>query len=184
MPIGIISDEDFDREIDNKVRTPVNHKIIPDRGRSQGDNNVPESLRKIIGDTAVSDGRKESVALAESFGISKSSASAYANGAVSTSSYNKPNEKLIEGMNNTRLRIAKRAQNKLMMTLRHLTEDKLEGADAREISGVAKDMATVYDKMQPKSDPRDTVQVQFILYKPEMKRMDEYKVIDVESVSE
>ena len=184
MPIGIISDEDFDREVDN---TPiVMPKIIQmDKpGRSPGDLNVPDSLRRIIGETAIEDGRQDALELAESFGISASSVSAYTNGATSTKSYNKPNEELISSMNDKRLRIANKAQKKLMMTLKHLTSDKLEGADAREISGVAKDMASVYDKMQPKADPRDSVQVQFVLYQPEMKRINDYKIIDVESVTE
>lgn len=183
MPIGIISDEDFEKEIDNSP-PPITPRIIQmdTPGRSKGDTNVPESLRQIIGETAIEDGRQAALELAESFGISPSSVSAYTNGANSTSSYHRPDEKLNDANNAARAKIALKAQKKLKMTLRHLTEDKLIGADAREISGVAKDMATIYDKMQPKSDPRDVSQVNFILYQPPMKKIEDYDIVDVEPV--
>jgi hypothetical protein len=57
------------------------------KGRKEGDNNVPNSIRAIIGETSNIDGRKEALALANSLNIS-SSVSAYANGVTSTKDYN------------------------------------------------------------------------------------------------
>src|SRR5215510_5460530 len=97
MPMGIVSDDDFDREINHLNRKPVvtPPPVIPEvvdmprPGRSNGDVNVPDSLRKIIGETSELEGRDAALELASKFGISPSSVSAYANGSTSTASMDK-----------------------------------------------------------------------------------------------
>ena len=108
MPIGIVSDEDFESEL-NRISVPK--KVVPspvlnpeivemDRpGRKEGDVNVPESLRKIIGEEALLNGRQSALGLAKMFDISPASVSAYANGATSTASYNSPNTALVSHIN-------------------------------------------------------------------------------------
>src|SRR5207249_11223360 len=85
-------------------------------GRRLGDNNVPDSLRKIIGAESIESGRKAGLNLASHFGISPSSVSAYSHGSTGTTSYDKPNEGLLNHMNNARERIIKRARGKLLLS--------------------------------------------------------------------
>ncbi len=154
MGMGIVSDTDFALEKSKLIRedaTSVSATIeqLPSKGRSDGDINVPDSLRKIIGDTATSEGRQEAVALAENFGISASSASAYAVGARSTTSYNdRPNFPVI---NSARLRIQTKATKKLHQALHALTPEKIGEAKAVEIAAIARSMSAIVKDMEPET---------------------------------
>jgi hypothetical protein len=85
MAMGIVSDSEFDKELAKANPTPreVSKQIpvtgevvdMPAKGRGIGNVEVPDSLRKVIGETAVSEGRDTAVELARQFGISPSSAS-------------------------------------------------------------------------------------------------------------
>lgn len=162
MAMGIVSDTDFDLERTKLIReesTPVSGTVVnsPTPGRKNGDINVPDSLRKIIGDTAIGDGRQEAVALAGAFGISESSASAYGVGARSTASYNeRPN---LPAINSTRLRIQTRATKKLHLALGALTEDKIKEAKAIEIAGIARSMAAIVKDMEPETPTNSSTEV-------------------------
>src|SRR5438552_6906768 len=83
-------------------------------GRRPGDNNVPDSLRKIIGSESIENGRKSSLDLASHFGISPQSASAYSHGSTSTTSYNKPSEGLSNHIQSARERVIKKSRSKLL----------------------------------------------------------------------
>jgi len=155
MGMGIVSDKDFDSALVDCVNpkpksVPVAQIVdITRPGRKEGDVNVPDSLRQIIGDTSVTDGRQEAVSLAKNFGISPSAASAYAHGATSTASYDEqPNKSTITG---AKERIAKKARAKLMLALTNLTPDKLASAKARDIAGIARDMSQVMKNVEPDS---------------------------------
>jgi hypothetical protein len=177
MAMGIVSDDDFNREKNNltkkvEVVIPAN-SIIPEvlpieRGRGKGNLEVPNSLRNIIGETSITSGRQEAVELAKQFGISESSASAYANGATSTASYNeKPNGSIIS---QAKERISKRARGKLLLALNQITEDKFEGAKLRDIAGIARDMSVVVKNMEESNkdgggDNKPTVN--FVFYAPQ-----------------
>ena len=103
MPMGIVSDAEFDRERANSSPSREVSNTVPgtttiiERGRGHNPQ-VPDTLKKVIGDTAVTDGPAEAKALARNFGISPSAASAYAVGANSTASYHdRPNAPVING---------------------------------------------------------------------------------------
>src|SRR5678809_543974 len=126
MAMGIVSDDDFKREITKVLPSlPVppssptaTIKPINNGGRNEGDVNVPESLRKVLGETAQTEGRKAALNLALSLGISDSSVSAYSNGANSTNEYGAPKSpKLRNHIKSARERIAAKAKNKLSATL-------------------------------------------------------------------
>src|SRR5438876_2937938 len=85
-------------------------------GRRPGDNNVPDSLRKIIGATAIESGREAALNIANQFGISKQSVSAYSHGSTSTTSYNEPSPTLSNHVNNARERVIKKARGKLILS--------------------------------------------------------------------
>lgn len=152
MGMGIVSDADFAQEKSRLIRedaSPVTATInpLPTPGRNNGDVNVPDSLRKVIGETSISEGRQEALALGRAFGVSDSSVAAYANGARSTASYDdRPNLPII---NSARLRIQTRATKKLHSALKALTPEKIRESKAIEIAGIAKAMSAIVKDMEP-----------------------------------
>jgi transcriptional regulator with XRE-family HTH domain len=152
MPLGLISDDDFLLELENSsVFSNSNGKVIlpTPLGRGEGNLQVPEGLRKIIGETSNIEGRSEALELASEFGISPSSVSAYANGATSTASYDSPNESLQSYINNAKLKVSRRASAKLLKALTYITEDKLENAKVGELASVAKNLSGIVKDMEP-----------------------------------
>ncbi len=189
MPLGIVSDKDFEIE---KQNSEVNHPskitnvedkpivtsdviIMPSVGRDNGVPNVPQSLRKILGETVATEGLKSAMQLADGLGISQPTLSTYARGEVSPGV---TNTDLTAHINNRKTKISKRALNKLNMALNHIDEQKLLGCDAKELSSVAKDMAHVVNAMSPKdSESAKTEPVQFHFYAPQVRNENHYETV-------
>lgn len=189
MAIGIVSDKDFFKEINNvdippkreekSVPKPIEGLIVDvNKGRGVGNVEVPNGLRNLIGETAITDGRQQSVELARIWGVSESSASAYANGATSTSTYDdRPNSPVI---NSAKSRVSKRARAKLMLALSKLTDDKMDNASARDLSGIAKDMTVVMKGME--ENPNGPINPNgngptFIFYSPTFRKEEHYETV-------
>ena len=153
MAIGIVSDSDFDRELNRANKSPIPELKpaqvidIPKPGRSEGDNNVPDSIRNIIGEEAVTNGRASALAFAKMFGISESSTSAYTAGQTSTASPTK-NEKLTKHLKEAKLRVANKARKRLDLALNAITEDKLNDAKITEVATVARYMSAIVKDME------------------------------------
>ena len=180
MAMGIVDDNELEREL-NKLNK--NNSIVvnsPSKGRAPNDVNVPDSLRKIIGETNEIDGRKEAVALAKMFDISSSSVSAYANGVTSTASYNEKKTDIQNHINESKARIAGKARARLMNSLKHITDEKLSESKPAELALVARHMATVMREMEPpKEQVNENNGIQFIFYSPNIRKEEVYDVIDV-----
>jgi hypothetical protein len=154
------------------TRELIARKRASHQGRKPGDVNVPLSLQRLIGETGSLDSRQEAVELAQDFGISASSASAYAAGATSTASYNQPSTPISDHVTKVKARLAKKARGKLNLALQNLTEEKLQHAKAKDISGVARDMAGVIKSLEytdssqtnPNNLPVNTPQI--VIYAP------------------
>jgi predicted transcriptional regulator len=186
MPIGIVSDEDFQREIESHLpstnRVPsVTIVENPSRGRDEGDVNVPDSLRQIIGETSVIDGRQSALALADMFGISPSSVSAYANGATSTKTYDAPKKSILSHINKSRVRSIKKASVVLKQALGAITQEKLDYTEAKDLSGIAKDMSVIIKNLEPPPTQAtdETKTPQFVIYAPSFKDERSFEVITV-----
>ena len=189
MPMGIVTDEEFDTEKSRVVPpTPAPNSSVPitgeivdvNRGRGKDSVEVPNSLRNIIGEESVTNGRQSAVELAQQFGISPSSASAYGVGATSTASYaERPNASAINGVKE---KIAKRARGKLMSALHHITKEKLEGANAKDLAGIAKDMSAVVRSMEPEKErtPQEGNNgPTFVFYAPQFRKEEHFDVVHV-----
>ena len=183
MPMGIVSDRDFNTEKDSlsKDTSLSETAVIKDvnRGRGKGNLEVPNSLRNVIGEESSINGRTSAVDLASNFGISPSSVSAYDVGSKSTASYNqRPNLPVI---NQAKERIAKRARGKLLKALYHITEDKLESANAKDLAGIAKDMSAVVRQMESESDKDKGKEINngptFVFYAPQFHKEEYYEVV-------
>jgi carbamate kinase len=200
MPIGIVTDDDFQAELehlsgkrkvvpstrptDSQESNVIEGTIIdkPARGRKEGDVNVPDSLRKIIGETSVIDGREEALKLARMFDISPSQVSAYANGATSTASYNSPTQSIIKHINKSRARAIKKASHVMNGAMSAITQEKLDYADPKDLSTIAKDMSAIIKNLEPPAPPVDPdagTRPQFVIFAPSFKREEHYETINV-----
>jgi predicted transcriptional regulator len=179
MPIGLTSDEDFQKELDRlsgqsgsiQSDKPV-VEIMERPGRKTGDVNVPDALRQIIGEDAVINGRQSAIGLAGMFGISPSSVSAYSKGATSTTTYNEPKSSIRDHISKSRQRAIKRAQRTLDGALSAITQEKLDYTDAKDLSGIAKDMSVIIKNLEPPAPTTptsDSNQPQFVIFAPQFR---------------
>lgn len=184
MPIGIVSDEEFAEELDKvgHIQKPEIIKL-PTPSRGVGNVEVPESLRKIIGDTAITEGRSAAVDLASRFNVSPSSVSAYSKGATSTASYNKPNKDLLSFLNKRKLKIARSAAGKLSLALENITPEKLEEIDAKDLSTIARNLGGVVKDMTPPSEgdgEQGEGKQPFVIYAPTFVQENKFETIHLE----
>jgi hypothetical protein len=188
MAMGIVSDIDFLSELSNSS-VPVitteqkelepRAQIIdsPPKGRGENNVEVPNTLRKLIGSEATTNGRESALELASNLGISPSSVSAYSQGATSTASYeDRPNLSLI---NQAKERISKRARGKLMLALHHITKEKLVDAKVKDLAGIARDMSAVIKNIEPEDNsPKNPMGgPTFIFYSPQFRKEEHFEVI-------
>lgn len=190
MAMGVVSDLEFDSELSKSIPTIVEQKeeipraiatIVdsPPHGRGENNVEVPDGLRKLIGSESVTNGRASALELAGNLGISPSSVSAYTQGANSTASYgDRPG--LLE-INQAKERIAKRARSKLMLSLSHITGDKLSETKVRDLAGIARDMSAVIKNIEPeeKANPLGSNGPTFIFYSPQFRKEEHFEVIQV-----
>ncbi len=209
MPLGIVKQEDYDKDLNpsrsenlpqkESIREEVIPEVIdsednsgeptkgvnglntlPRIGRGQGNTEIPNSIRKLIGDSAIEEGPSAARAIGEFLGLSQSSVSAYSNGATSTASYNKPNIDLVTHLDKTRKKITKRAQGKLFKALNVIDDDKLDKLDALQASTVAKNMAAIVKTMEPEDKTKNTFNGPVItFYAPHIVKEDHFDVISV-----
>lgn len=180
MAIGIVNDDELQAELDRlngsikkePVVQPVVIEEIEKGGRNEGDVNVPDSLRQIIGETSVIDGRQDALALANMFGISASAVSAYAKGSTSTASYDSPAKSIISHINKSRQRYTKKAGKVLHEAMQKIDENKLNDMSAKELAGIAKDMSVVIKNLEPQqAAPGEDGQKtpQFVIFAPQFR---------------
>jgi hypothetical protein len=182
MPMGIVNNSEFEKELNNLTPPSPSSKkefeIVDMPAKGRGNNpEVPDALRKVIGETSAIHGREEAIEFAKNFGISPSSVSAYANGSTSTTTYDeRPNANHING---AKERIGKKALNKLALALGGITKEKLSEANARTLAGIAKDMSAVVKNMEPdaKSPTINENGPQFIFYAPQYRKEEHYDVV-------
>lgn len=192
MAMGIVSGKDFDLE-QSKLNKPACEKpdsipvpsatiqpiITP--GRKANDVNVPDSVRNLIADTSITEGRASGIALAKALDISPSSVSAYTKGSTSTATYDSPSVNLKDKVNQAKERVSRRARSKMMQALHHITPDKLENAKLRDLAGVARDMSVIIKNMEPEKE-KDSGVVnnngpQFVFFAPKQELESNYQVV-------
>lgn len=160
MALGIVSDDEFSSQINSVRSIPAPPPKVPvligevveiERGRGEGSVAVPDSLRKLLGETAIEEGNKSAQTIANFLGISPSSVSAYKKGATSTASYHEPKKELKRHMNGVKSRISLKASKTLRRALDNITDDKLEGSKASELAAIAKNLSGIVKDMEPET---------------------------------
>ncbi len=181
MALGIVSDDVFQREVEN-VKTILDVGVIKpiEKGRGEGSTAVPPMVQKIIGETAIEEGNDAAKKISNFLGISDSSVSAYKKGATSTATYHNPGRELGRHIAKTKERIAKRAGNKLGLALSKITEDKLDAAKAVELAAIAKNLSGIVKDMEDTPEAnRGQNGPSIMIFAPQMGREETYDVIDI-----
>lgn len=181
MPLGVLSDEEFLKELEKNQPKKDLAKILdkPSEGRPAGKENTPDVIRKIIGEEKLEGA--SSAELAKLFNVGPQAPTTYASGATTTGEgYGRKDEGLKKHLSGVKERISRRAGNKLMRALDSITPEKLVKLEARDASSIAKDMSTIIRNMEPKDDgPLVNVNSNFVFYAPKLQQEEAYEVIDV-----
>jgi predicted transcriptional regulator len=192
MPVGLVNDDDFLKEMNKlsgRKTEKESHPIIPEiveldhKGRKEGDNNVPDALRQIIGEDATINGRQSALGIARMFGISDSSVSAYAKGSTSTSSYDSPSPTIKNHIIRARQRASKKAGAVLTRALGAITQEKLDYTDAKDLSVIAKNMSAIVKDLEPPSSDKpadENKQPQFVIFAPQFRDERSFDTIHVQ----
>jgi predicted transcriptional regulator len=180
MPMGSVSSREFEKIREELEKSESKNKtciIVPtvDKGRN-GVREVPESLRKVVGENAKLETISET---ARAFGLSPSSVSAYMNGATSTASYNDPDPALKDHMKSVDGIITSKARKKLMKAINNMTQDKFESAGLKELSSVGRDLSQIIANVEKKSLGDGLTGAQFIFFTPPQKVEEKYDIIEV-----
>lgn len=175
MSMGVVSDSDLQAELDSLNKKKCESRVITiERGRGHN-NETPESLRKVIGENVIEEGRAATKELTKAFGLSDSSLSAYTKGATSTATYHDPVFK--DHLNRARARIVKKARHTLVQSLNHITDEKLESEKPRDLAGIAKDMSVIIKNIEPESTVEKAQGPTFVLYAPRIVKEEIYEVV-------
>jgi len=171
MPMGILSDEDFESEL-NVYTKPVIIDVTKGRGKV---NEVPESLRKIIAEESINGTSAKE--LEKVFDVSPSSIAAYKNGATSTSTYNEPNSNLKNHTNTIKDIIQGKARAKLVKALDNITDEKLENSKISVLAVVARAMGGVIRDLEPEVKDNESNGPQYVIYAPQFRDERSFEVI-------
>src|SRR5262245_33453141 len=147
MPLGIISESDFEAELKELSREP---ELTSNNGVQKGRGNkveTPNSLRKVISGEVIEGGNREEVSKA--FGISQSSIAAYLHEATSTTTYDKIEHSLGNHNKKVKEKIIGLTRSKLRAAVRHITEEKLVQAKPGELAIVARNMSAIANDLEP-----------------------------------
>ena len=178
MPLGIVSTDDYERELVVQQSPVVLTKPII-HGRN-GSSAVPAALQKLISQDAI-EGNGTQKEIAAIHNVSPSSVSAYKHGAASTSSYHSPKQELADHNKQVRTEITNKANGVVTNALNALLrEGVLDGVKPRDVAGIARDISTISKNINPDNGVVMGDHNQVVIFKPRMKEEDEYKVIDVQ----
>lgn len=179
MALGIVPDDVFEQELERFLPSAIIVQPKKDgRGRFEGTETVPDTIRKVIGDTHLESGRAAGRDMAAMFGLSEEASQAYKDGKLSRTG--SPAENLSAHINKTKERIAMRAGNLAWTALNAITDDKLAEAKAGELANVARSAASIVKDMTPdESSNRPAQLTQIILHAPKMMSEEKYQTIDV-----
>lgn len=199
MPLGIITDEQLNKEI-GKIPSKINSndinriesELIKDKIKDaikdssfkvvdikRGRGNVleiPNEIRALVAEEVINGAPAKQIA--KSFGISESSISAYKHDATSTTTYDKPNDSLKKSNDSVRDVITDKARGRLMSALDAITDENISSAKVKDIASIAKDMSVIVKNMEPERT-QNVQNTQVIIYKPRMRDEDEFDVITI-----
>lgn len=182
MSIGVVNDEIFNREmaalgITQSIEQITNESVRNIvRGR-RNKKETPEAIRALV--ATEKQAGAPSAELEKAFNVSKSSVSAYGNGATSTATYNKPDPAITDALTTAGNHIVGIAHNKLISALEAITDEKVTNLSANKAAMLARDMSSVVRNIKPPEQPVNINNNQVVIFRPRMKEEDDFEVIEV-----
>jgi hypothetical protein len=159
----------------------VLHRPLHNGGRRSGSKNIPIELQTLIGTVAKFDTVKET---AEAFGISVHHAQELKHGMTSyytTAEKAGKDEELVKRIDANVMGIRDQALVKTLEFIGLLDKNKVKDEKPTDIARIARDMATIAEKVGPKDAGVNIGKVVF--YGPSVRSLDKFEVIDVEPVT-
>ena len=195
MPLGIVSDEQLERELedvglgngqrDNKdapSNNIIDGQVVDDnKGRGKGNTEIPEDVRKFIAEAGLLGA--SNAELSQLMDVSQSSVSAYKHGATSTSTYHDKQPVLVDHINRARKRVTKKAGRVLANSLDSLADVKFNLLKPKDVASIARNMAAIIRDMEPEqANVTEDKRVQFIMFAPTVKQESHFDAIDVSNL--
>lgn len=134
--------------------------------------NIPEFKRDIMADLVATGQSGQQIA--DAFGVSRMSVSNAARGMSGGRPPTEDRRKKIEARQND---VKDAALDKLMLALGLITAENLAEEGPKNLSLIAKNMSSVMHQIEVAESEKAPVNI--IVYTPEMKRTEQFKVIDV-----
>ena len=149
---------------DNLCNKLVEFRPMTGTGKHVGDVNLPPGLRTLIAAVAVDSGSKVA---AKTFDVSPSSVASITKKETEAGRVESKTDKIRD-----------KALDSLTSLFESvITETNLAGLKTREGIGAAKDLASVIERIAPKSAPGNNVQ--FVVFSPRIRSEEEYESIDI-----
>lgn len=168
----------FKSDVRNQNNDIVSDYLTSEIKRGRGNvEDLGDEVRKEIATLALTTGLSNEE-VSKLIGVSESQVSAIKKGATSTASYHKRDGELGEHVAQVKNEITSAAQNKMLEAIQAITGMKIQMSNAKEISGIAKDMSSIVRNMNP-DGPAQITNNQVVVFRPRNKEEDDFKVIDV-----
>lgn len=151
----------------NSSNSPIEIREIKGPGRNKDSRPYGTKLTTEIAIRAKLGEKQEK--LAQEFGTAQSHISSIKNGKVK--SVDEQAVDLVIG------EVRDKALDRLMSSLGLLTDDKLSGCSAKDLSAIAANMGRVVEKTNPKSDSPDKINL--IIYSPELKNEKSFNIVEI-----
>jgi hypothetical protein len=174
------SDERLSR--DDNLAAKVEVRKLHEGGRKNGDTNLTPLMRTLIGAAAEVDGNNAKTA--KTFGVSDRAVANYRKGRTSRSTPIKAEaraevEEVVEVVKDQKQDIKSKATSRLDSLFNGpISEENLSTLKPREAVSVAKDLATVIDRVSVRESGHEQ-RVQVVIFAPRQREEKEYEAIDV-----
>jgi predicted transcriptional regulator len=144
----------------------IEERVINRPGKEQGLGNLsPEAKNEIAIRSRLGESQ---VALANEFGVTQPTVSYIERGKTKTDE-----EKVESAINQVR----DKALERLMHSLGLITDDKLSGCSAKDLSTIASNMSRVVEKTIPRAEVDNKINL--VIYAPELRQEKSFKTIEI-----
>lgn len=182
----LITKEQADKRLssENNVANLINKDtgqltIVPIKkggGSKAGATHLSEEQRILIGTLANQDRVKT---VAQTFSLSESHVKNLKHGRVDRAGLeHKTHEELKAAVEGKSLEARDVALDKLMVAMGLIDTDKLEGVSAKDLSVISSNMSRVYQNTYAQQ-MADGQKINIVVYSPEMKKVNDYKVVEL-----
>lgn len=165
-----LSQDQIQTQTDSQLLVQQHHF----RGRTNGTKNIPPILHSIIGISANLSGPSQT---AKEFGIAPSTAHGYGQGYIGgTSHTNVKSPELVKSIEKDLDTAKGKAIDAMLTSLGLLDRESMRSSKPRDLASIAKDMASIVEKVGPKKESTESG-AKIIILAPSIKQENYYDVV-------